>query len=179
MTPIKDIMTIDIVKKRVKEYGDGLLKNFKKYDYFNTSDGYVIELRPARACKIQSTIYESDEDVNGNYRTAKDIAPTEDALKQLFFNENMRLDGDYTPKEWENLYISEPMFAGSNLRTIYHRLTQQIDWWHDVERKLTWDEIEWLKKYYAEQKRLMLERLERYWKRYHDKIYIHTYWANA
>lgn len=179
MEQIKDIMTIDRVAKQVEKYGEGELKYLKKYDYFKTSDGYIIELRPARAYQISSTIYESDEDASGNYRTAKDIAPTEDDLKALFIADNMRLEGDYTPEEWQNLYISTPCFRGSTLRTIYHRQTHQIDQWHDVERRLTWAEIEWLKNYYAEQRKAQTERLERYWKRYRNKIYIHTYWANA
>lgn len=163
----------------MEKYGEKELTYLKKYDYFKTSDGYVIELRPARAYKIQSTIYESDEDASGNYRTASDIAPTEDDLKRLFIEDNMRLDEPTRPEEWQQLYISKPMFMNSTLRTIYHRQTHQVDQWHDVERKLTWAEVEWLRNYYAEQRKAMKERLERYWKRYRNKIYIHTYWANA
>lgn len=181
MKPIKNILTIDRVAQEVAERGANELKWWSRYDYFETSDGYRIMLTPTRAKSITTTIWESDEDEHGNYITGDDIAPTEDARKRLFFAENMRNLDDITAKaenSHRTLYISKPTRTSDTLRTVYARGDNEVNDFHDVERPLTEPEIADLKKWEEEQRQLMAERLERYWKRYKNKVRVDTYWVN-
>lgn len=181
MKPIKDIMTVDRVVEEVERYGEKELKYWKKYDFFETSDGLKVMLTPARATRLDTTIWKSDEDEHGNYITSDYYAPNEDARKALFIREN--LDNlteisDHAEHSNRTLYISKPTRTSDTLRTIVARHEWEINDWRDVERPMTAEEIEDLKEWEEEQRKAMTDRLERYWKRYKNKVRIDTYWVN-
>lgn len=181
MTPIKDITTIDRVQNDIARYGEKELKYWGKYDFFELSDGLRVMLTPARGKAITTTIWESDEDTQGNYRTSDDIAPTEQARYNLFIAENMRNLTDITEHaEHTNrtLYVSKPTRTSDTLRTVIARHDYEIDNWHDTERPLTEQEIADLKKWEEEQRTALKQRLDRYWKRYKNKVRVDTYWVN-
>lgn len=181
MKLIKDITEIDRVAQDVERYGEKEAKHWKKYDFFELSDGLRIILTPARAKSITTTIWESDEDEQGHYVTPDYYAPDENARKKLFFAENMRNLDDITEHARHSnrtLYVSKPAWINSTLRNIIARHDHEIDNWHDTERPMTAEEIASLEKWEEEQRRAMAERLERYWKRYNNKIRVDTYWVN-
>ena len=182
MHKIEDIKSIDRVRHEVERYGEKELKYWRKYDFFKLHDGLVVYLSGARAKAIEREIYESDEDEQGRYRTSSDIAPNNDALKRLFMARNLRELRNYTKyldeRPFEKLYISKPVYTNSNLRQFVVRSASQIDAWHDVEREATPEELAALKQWEDEQMLEMTDRLEKYWKRYGDKVGITTYWAN-
>lgn len=182
MKQIKDIKTIDRVAQMVERYGEKELKFYSKYDYFRTEDGLIVELTGARARGITREIYFSDEDAQGNYRTGSDIAPTKEILKEIFFKENLDNLTEITKRQeerpYKKIYISKPNWVNSEVRCFLLRDEADIDRRHDIERLATDEEIKWLKGYEDEQRKEMTERLEKYWKRYSNKVGIRTYWAD-
>lgn len=184
LVPIKDISEIDIVKADTQRWGEKEFKHYKNHrDFFMLEDGLVLMLPNAKGVKITSKIYEPDEDFStGEYRTAKDIAPTKQELKRLFIEENM--SNLTLPLSRCNdrpgcrLYISNPIRPNVDTRQIFTRNSEQIERWHDVEREITKSEYYLLRDWEERQQKVMMQRLERYWKRYEDKIEIRTYWVN-
>lgn len=182
MKRIEDIKTIDRVAQMIERYGEKELKFYNQYDFFRTDDGLIIEMSGARSKSITREIYFSDEDAHGNYRTSSDIAPTKEILKGIFFKENLDdlddLTGRMAERPQKKLYVSKPTWNNSEVRTFVLRDDIDIDRWHDVERLATEEETNWLKQYDEEQRKAMTERLEKYWKRYSNKVGIRTYWAD-
>lgn len=154
-----------------------LVEQDKKIMLFRTSDGLLLRYRVPTPT-IDRTIYMSDEDAEGNYRTASDIAPTKADMERVFISHNMfmncRLMTDYLDREplgisKEDEYTDRP---GRYIRTMYAGSDSHI------ERALTDDEIATLKKIDDATRERYRKRLASYWKRYSDKVYISTYWAN-
>lgn len=182
MKPIENIENIDRVKHDIETYGEKELKYWKKYDFFELSDGLKIFLSGSRASAINNVIYRSDEDAQGHYITSDDIAPTEEDLKRIFIADNMRNLREYSEyleqRPFAKLYVGKPTYRDSELRNLLVRDDHEVEMWHDVERVLTEAELSDVKKWEEEQRKAHRERLEKYWKRYKNKVYIHTYWAN-
>ena len=161
--------------------------SYKEYhEYFETDDGLIVALDKHKP-GISKVLYYADEDWGtGEYRTASDIAPTKEDLKRCFIQDNLRKLHSY--KRWlENhptadLYITERVqYRGeeSGARAIFAAFPDDLD---DPRckplRKLTEEELKVVFAFEKEQEEQFIKRLERYWKRYADKVYISTYWAN-
>ena len=160
------------------------IKYSEYHEYFETDDGLVIALDKGTP-KPQRHLYYADEDwETGEYRTADDIAKTKEQLKQCFIEENIRRLHTFT--DWLEkhpvieLYISKnPQYRGQTDGARYVRALYPDDWEHSImERKVTEEELAFIRDYEEKQKAEFIERLERYWKRYSDKVEIRTYWAN-
>lgn len=157
----------------------------KYHEYFETEDGLVISLDKTTP-KPQKHLYYADEDWNtGEYRTASDIAPTKDALKECFIADNMTNFHSFS--EWlgkhqtSKLYISKkPQYRGDEKGARYIRALFPSDEWEisQMEREVTEQELADIRAYENELKAEFVKRLERYWNRYSDKVEIRTYWAN-
>lgn len=160
----------------------GLDLKYKDYNHhFVTDDGFLISVRRDRP-GISKILYYSDEDYStGEYRTATDIAPNKEALKNCFMSENLRKIRSVT--DWLDKHPCGKLFISKNGQYICDSEVRAVatDFpgeEYKYERELTVDEIETIRKVVAEDKKAFEKRLERYWKRYSDKVYISTYWAN-
>lgn len=150
--------------KKMQEY------LIKKYDYYKTSDGIIIEIQKANSLSINKTIWYDDELPN-------DLVP-----KLCFGNfevENRHNCNRYDCYNREFHKHTKFYFCngGGTISFIdYDRFnTGNIDY---IKREITKEEMEEILSIYKEQKDNYIERLRKYYKRYNNKISVQGYWAN-
>ena len=161
---------------------EGLDLKYKDYNHhFETSDGLIVAINHMKP-RISRVLWYSDEDLTtGEYRTASDIAPNKEVLKNCFMNDNLRgfhsVFSDIERHPMKKLFISKngQYIRDSEVRYIVADYEEESD---KYERELTDEEVKVLKETVDKDLEAYKTRLERYWKRYSDKVCISTYWAN-
>lgn len=161
---------------------EGLDFKYKEYHHhFETSDGLIVAIEKKKP-RIDRVLWYADEDYStGEYRTSDDIAPNKEALKECFLEENLRkyhsIFTDIENHPMKKLFISKSgrYIRDSKVRAIVPDYESEA---YKYERALTNEEIKVLRETCESDLVDFKKRLDRYWKRYSDKVYISTYWAN-
>lgn len=151
----------------------------KYHEYYETDDGLIVAYDISKP-GINSAIYRADE-VDGRYVSSSYYASTKDQLKLLFMRDNLRRFNDYAERlqqyPMEKLWITKRpnYYHDSVVRAIRCDVPSPVD---EYERPLTKDELDFILEREKFWKAKFQKRLETYWKKYSDKVYVHTYWAD-
>lgn len=163
---------------------EGLDLKYKDYNHhFITNDGFIVAFSKCKP-RIDKVLWYADEDYStGEYRAASDIAPDKEALENCFISENLRKFHSLT--DWLDKHPCGKLFISKKGQYVKDSKVRGIATDFDepeaqfkYERALTDEEVETIRKTVDEEKKAFEQRLERYWKRYSDKVYISTYWAD-
>ena len=161
---------------------EGLDLKYKEYNHhFETSDGLIVAINHMKP-RISRVLWYADEDYStGKYRTSDDIAPNKEALKNCFIQDNLRsfhsVFSDMERHPMKKLYITKggQYIRDSKVRAIVADYDEEA---YKYERELTPEEVKVLKETVDKDLEAYKTRLDRYWKRYSDKVHINTYWAD-
>lgn len=149
----------------------------KRYYFYATADGYIVKLDKD---KPKSRLYIADE---GPYYDSYRKGEITD--RDIFFEQNMNILGDYSRQRLEspvNCNVRRTITGDLSIDPFgkieysYDPATgksEEIPVKHPTTRELA-IYVAARKAYEADQR----ERLEKYWKRYSDKVWVDTYWAN-
>lgn len=149
----------------------------KRYYFYATADGYIVKLDKN---KPKSRLYIADE---GPYYDSYRKGEITD--RDIFFEQNMNILGDYSRQRLEspvNCNVRRTITGDLSIDPFgkieysYDPATgksEEIPVKHPTTRELA-IYVAARKAYEADQR----ERLEKYWKRYSDKVWVDTYWAN-
>ena len=149
------------------------------HEFYETDDGFIVAYDIPKP-GIGSAIYRPDE-IDGKLCPSTYWASDQKELKALFFSDNLRKIKSYSERlreyPMEKLWITKrPLYRHDSVaRAIRCDEESEFD---EYERQLTKAELKVIlerEKYWRERYQ---KRLETYWKKYSDKVYVHTYWAD-
>lgn len=157
-----------------KEWAKPKMQDFviKKYDFYKTEDNLILEIEKANTLSITKALYYDDETVVPKVNF------------ENFCNHN-KCNCDMIDCLTENIKTDKKLYFCEQTKNLVS-IIGLTDWdclngaknRYFVIRELTADEQSDILQLYKDQKLQYLTRLEKYFKKYSNKIYTCGYWAN-
>ena len=174
LQPLTEEEKINFVKS---EWNNEKMQNFifEKYNYYKTTDGFIIEIEKASKLGINKTLYYDDETTAPQINFANfEEANKYKYNKYNYFNEKAKDD-------YNKFY-----FTHNTTRENKRQEVQVLAVWDlskngylkITTRELTQDEKQDILTLYKQQKDEYTARLQKYWNKYKNHITTCGYWAN-
>lgn len=171
MELIKKLNEKEAMEVAKKEWHDERMQEYlvKKYDFYKTNDDIIIEVEKASSLSIDKTIWYDDE-------LPAEMIPT--ACFETFILENIHHCNRYDCYSEELKRNSKFYFCNQGNTTSYIDYDRGLRDVVGIIREIKPQEMEEILQIYKERKENYLIRLERYFKRYGNKISVQGYWRD-